>query len=71
MEDAYFFSPIVTQPVVSGPITYRPENVLRDIENLREAIAGREVTEVFMPVVAPARASRSGSPMSTTPATTS
>jgi 5-methyltetrahydropteroyltriglutamate--homocysteine methyltransferase len=54
MEDTYFFSPIVTQPVVTGPITYRPESVRRDIENLREATAGQDVTEVFMPVVAPA-----------------
>jgi 5-methyltetrahydropteroyltriglutamate--homocysteine methyltransferase len=54
MEDAYFFAPIVTQPVVTGPITYRPESVRRDIENLREAVAGQDVTEVFMPVVAPA-----------------
>lgn len=54
MDDSYFFSPIVTQPVVTGPITYRPESVLRDIENLREATAGQDVTDVFMPVVAPA-----------------
>lgn len=54
MEDAYFFSPIATQPVVTGPLTYRPEAVQRDIENLREAIVGQNVTEAFMPVVAPA-----------------
>jgi 5-methyltetrahydropteroyltriglutamate--homocysteine methyltransferase len=54
MEDTYFFAPIVTQPVVTGPITYRPESVRRDIENLRQATAGQDVTEVFMPVVAPA-----------------
>lgn len=54
MEDSYFFAPIVTQPVVTGPISYRPERVQRDIENLREAVAGHDVAEVFMPVVAPA-----------------
>lgn len=54
MEEGYFFSPMTTQPVVTGPITYRPEAVQRDIENLREAIVGQDVTEAFMPVVAPA-----------------
>jgi 5-methyltetrahydropteroyltriglutamate--homocysteine methyltransferase len=54
MEDAYFFGAITTQPVVTGPIRYRPEAVQRDIFNLRQALAGQEVTEAFMPVVAPA-----------------
>jgi 5-methyltetrahydropteroyltriglutamate--homocysteine methyltransferase len=54
MEDAYFFSPVATQPVVTGPLAYRPEAVQRDIDNLRGALAGQEVTEAFMPVVAPA-----------------
>lgn len=54
MEDASFFAPIATQPVVTGPIRYRPEAVRRDIQNLREAMAGEDVTDVFMPVVAPA-----------------
>ncbi len=54
MEDAYFFGAITTQPVVTGPIRYRPEAVQRDIANLRDALAGTDVTEAFMPVVAPA-----------------
>ncbi|MGH3098177.1 MAG: cobalamin-independent methionine synthase II family protein [Streptosporangiales bacterium] len=54
MEDAYFFAPITTQPVVRGPLSYRPQAIQRDIENLRAAVAGQDVTEVFMPVVAPA-----------------
>lgn len=54
MEDPYFFDPITTQPVVRGPLSYRPEAIQRDIENLRAAVAGQDVTEVFMPVVAPA-----------------
>lgn len=54
MEDPYFFDPITTQPVVRGPLSYRPEAIQRDIENLRAAVAGQDVAEVFMPVVAPA-----------------
>jgi 5-methyltetrahydropteroyltriglutamate--homocysteine methyltransferase len=53
-EDAYFFGAITTQPVVTGPIRYRPQAVQRDIANLRAALAGQQVTEAFMPVVAPA-----------------
>ena len=33
MEDAYFFSPLARQPVVTGPVRYRPEAVERDIAN--------------------------------------
>ncbi len=40
MEDAYFFGAIATQPVVTGPITYRPEAVQRDIANLTDALQG-------------------------------
>lgn len=31
MDDAYFFSPMATSPVVTGPLCYRPEAVRRDI----------------------------------------
>jgi len=54
MEDTYFFSPALTQPVVTGPLRYRPEAVRRDIANLTDALAGSPATEAFMPVVAPA-----------------
>lgn len=54
MEDAYFFSPIATQPVVTGPLRYRPEPVQRDIDNLRQALQDQQATEAFMPVAAPA-----------------
>lgn len=54
MEDAYFFSPMATQPVVTGPLTYQPEAVQRDIDNLRNALAGQDIAEAFMPVVTPA-----------------
>jgi 5-methyltetrahydropteroyltriglutamate--homocysteine methyltransferase len=54
MEDSYFFGSITTQPVVTGPITYRPEAVQRDIANLTDALKGRDVSEAFLPVVAPA-----------------
>lgn len=53
MEDSYFFGPIATQPVVTGAIAYRPEAVMRDIENLTAALRDHAVTEAFMPVVAP------------------
>jgi hypothetical protein len=35
MEDAYFFSPLARQPVVTGPVRYRPGAVERDIANPR------------------------------------
>jgi 5-methyltetrahydropteroyltriglutamate--homocysteine methyltransferase len=54
MEDAYFFSPLARQPVVTGPVRYRPEAVERDIANLRAALAGQPDREAFLPVVAPA-----------------
>jgi 5-methyltetrahydropteroyltriglutamate--homocysteine methyltransferase len=54
MEDSYFWSNSVTQPVVTGPIRYRPEAVERDIANLRAALADQPVLEAFLPVVAPA-----------------
>jgi len=68
MEDTYFWSSIVTQPVVTGPIRYRPEAVRRDIANLRSALDRNPAIEAFLPVVAPA--SRSDWATSTTPAAT-
>jgi 5-methyltetrahydropteroyltriglutamate--homocysteine methyltransferase len=53
-EDAYFFSPLARQPVVTGPVRYRPEAVERDIANLRAALADQPDREAFLPVVAPA-----------------
>jgi 5-methyltetrahydropteroyltriglutamate--homocysteine methyltransferase len=54
MEDTYFFSSIVTEPVVTGPLRYRPEAVQRDIANLKDALRDNPALEAFMPVVAPA-----------------
>jgi 5-methyltetrahydropteroyltriglutamate--homocysteine methyltransferase len=54
MEDSYFFSPLARQPVVTGPIRYRPEAVERDIANLRAALVDQPDREAFLPVVAPA-----------------
>jgi 5-methyltetrahydropteroyltriglutamate--homocysteine methyltransferase len=54
MEDTYFFSPVLTQPVVTGPLRYRPEAVQRDIANLKDALRDNPALEAFMPVVAPA-----------------
>jgi 5-methyltetrahydropteroyltriglutamate--homocysteine methyltransferase len=54
MEDSYFFSPNATQPVVTGPVRYRPAAVQRDIANLKAALAGQPAAEAFLPVVAPA-----------------
>jgi 5-methyltetrahydropteroyltriglutamate--homocysteine methyltransferase len=38
----------------TGPITYNPTQLERDIENFRLALSQVQVTEAFMPVVAPA-----------------
>jgi len=54
MEDSYFWSNNVDQPVVTGPIRYRPAAVERDIANLKAALADQPATEAFLPVVAPA-----------------
>ena len=54
MEDTYFFSSIVTDPVVTGPLRYKPEAVQRDIANLQDALRDNSALEAFMPVVAPA-----------------
>jgi 5-methyltetrahydropteroyltriglutamate--homocysteine methyltransferase len=53
-EDSYFFAPLARQPVVTGPLGYRPEAVERDIANLRAALADQPDREAFLPVVAPA-----------------
>ena len=54
MEDTYFFSSTLTQPVVAGPLRYKPEAVQRDIANLKDALRDNPALEAFMPVVAPA-----------------
>jgi 5-methyltetrahydropteroyltriglutamate--homocysteine methyltransferase len=54
MEDSNFFSPMLTQPVVTGQLRYRPEAVERDIANLRAALGGEPAREAFLPTVAPA-----------------
>jgi 5-methyltetrahydropteroyltriglutamate--homocysteine methyltransferase len=41
---------------VTGPLVYDSSAVQRDIANLKAALDGVDVTEVFMPVVAPASA---------------
>ena len=65
MEDSYFFSPLARQPVVTGPVRYRPEAVERDIANLgrrwRTSPTGRRSCRSWRPP-----ASRSGWPTSTT-----
>jgi 5-methyltetrahydropteroyltriglutamate--homocysteine methyltransferase len=38
----------------TGPITYRPEAIQRDIENLAAALADVSVEDAFLPVAAPA-----------------
>jgi 5-methyltetrahydropteroyltriglutamate--homocysteine methyltransferase len=53
-EDTYFWSSIVTEPVVTGPLRYKPEAVQRDIANLKDALRDNPALEAFMPVVAPA-----------------
>ena len=54
VEDTYFWSSIVTEPVVAGPLRYKPEAVQRDIANLKDALQDNPALEAFMPVVAPA-----------------
>jgi len=54
VEDTYFWSPVLTQPVVTGPPRYRPEAVQRYIANLKDALRDNPALEAFMPVVAPA-----------------
>jgi 5-methyltetrahydropteroyltriglutamate--homocysteine methyltransferase len=52
--DRAFWASIATRPVAVGPITYDPAPVQRDIANLKAALEGVDVADVFMPVVAPA-----------------
>jgi 5-methyltetrahydropteroyltriglutamate--homocysteine methyltransferase len=54
--DRAFWAAIATRPVCVGPITYDSAAVQRDIENLKAALEGADVADVFMPVVAPASA---------------
>ena len=42
------------RPVCVGPIGYKPEQVRRDIGNFKAALAAVNVTEAFLPLVAPA-----------------
>lgn len=42
------------RPVCVGPIGYKPEQVRRDIDNFKAALAAVNVTEAFLPLVAPA-----------------
>ncbi len=39
--------------VCNGPVNYRPEALLRDLKNLKTALADVDVTEAFVPVAAP------------------
>jgi 5-methyltetrahydropteroyltriglutamate--homocysteine methyltransferase len=54
--DRAFWAAIASRPVCVGPIVYQPAAVQRDIANLKAAVEGVEVADVFMPVVAPASA---------------
>jgi 5-methyltetrahydropteroyltriglutamate--homocysteine methyltransferase len=47
-------APNAAEWVVTGPLTYDPAGVQKDIANLRAALAGKDPAGVFMPVVAPA-----------------
>jgi 5-methyltetrahydropteroyltriglutamate--homocysteine methyltransferase len=54
MTDEVILEVFSQQPVCVGPIEYRPEAVLRDIDNFRAALDGVEVAGAFLPVAAPA-----------------
>jgi 5-methyltetrahydropteroyltriglutamate--homocysteine methyltransferase len=54
--DRAFWASIATRPVCVGPISYKRAPVERDIANLKAALDGLEVTDVFMSAVAPASA---------------
>jgi 5-methyltetrahydropteroyltriglutamate--homocysteine methyltransferase len=51
----YFTTRVAAQPplVCTGPITYRPQAVETDIENLKAALAGVSVEDVFLPATSP------------------
>ena len=46
----------IQEQVCKGAIEYRPDSVRRDIDNLKAALAGTNVTEGFITAVAPASA---------------
>lgn len=50
--DELWVNTLMTQPVCTGPVTYEPEAVQRDIENLKAALDGHDVSDVFYPTVA-------------------
>jgi 5-methyltetrahydropteroyltriglutamate--homocysteine methyltransferase len=52
--DRAFWQSFATRPVCVGPIAYEPGPVRRDVANLKAALEGVDVTDVFMPAVAPA-----------------
>jgi 5-methyltetrahydropteroyltriglutamate--homocysteine methyltransferase len=52
--DPAFWASIATRPVATGPISYKRGPVERDIANMKAALDGVDVADVFMPVVAPA-----------------
>jgi 5-methyltetrahydropteroyltriglutamate--homocysteine methyltransferase len=54
--DRAFWAAIATRPVCVGPISYKPGPVERDVANLKAALDGLDVADVFMPAVAPASA---------------
>ena len=43
-----------TKPVCVGPLSYRPDAIQRDIANLKSALEHVDVTDAFLPTVAPA-----------------
>src|SRR5439155_9104859 len=51
----YFTTRVAAQPpvVCTGPITYKPEAVQTDIANLKAALEGLQVEEVFLPATSP------------------
>jgi 5-methyltetrahydropteroyltriglutamate--homocysteine methyltransferase len=54
--DRAFWNAIATRPVCVGPISYERGPLDRDIANLRAALEAVDVTDAFMPAVAPASA---------------
>jgi 5-methyltetrahydropteroyltriglutamate--homocysteine methyltransferase len=54
--DRAFWASIATRPICVGPITYKSGPLERDIANLKAAVDGLDVVDVFMPAVAPASA---------------
>jgi 5-methyltetrahydropteroyltriglutamate--homocysteine methyltransferase len=54
--DRAFWASIATRPVCMGPIRYKNGPVERDVANLKAAVEGLDIVDVFMPAVAPASA---------------